>query len=225
MFMGISFFRLGKFSSIILLKIFTGPFKNLCSLLYPLSFSLCPGFPGCFGLGAFCILHFDGCINVFYGIFCPEILPSISYILLVMLVSMIPDVFPRFSISKVVSLCVFFIISISIFRSWMVLFNSFTCLVVFSCNSLRDFCVSSLRASTYLLVLSCISLRELFMSFLKSSNIIMRCDFKSEPCVSGVLGDPGLALVEELGSDDANSLGFCCLGSFPYLLSSHCLWC
>jgi hypothetical protein len=37
--------------------------------------------------------------------------------------------------------------SISIFRSLMVLFNSFTYLFVFSCNSLRDFCVSSLRAS------------------------------------------------------------------------------
>jgi hypothetical protein len=33
------------------------------------------------------------------------------------------------------------------FRSWMVLFNSFTCLVVFSCNSLRDF-FSTLRTST-----------------------------------------------------------------------------
>jgi hypothetical protein len=30
----------------------------------------------------------------------------------------------------------------------MVLFNSFTCLDVFYCNSLRDFCVSSLRTST-----------------------------------------------------------------------------
>jgi hypothetical protein len=31
----------------------------------------------------------------------------------------------------------------------------------------------------------------------------MRCDFKSESCFSGVLGYPGLAVVEELGSDDA----------------------
>jgi hypothetical protein len=63
MFMAISFFRLGMFSSIILLKIFIRPLSgNFHSLLYPLSlglvFSLCPGFPGCFGLGAFCILHF-----------------------------------------------------------------------------------------------------------------------------------------------------------------------
>ena len=41
------------------------------------------------------------------------------------------------------------------------------------------------------------------MSFLKSSIIIMRCDFKSESCFSGVLGYPGLAVVGELGSDDA----------------------
>jgi hypothetical protein len=47
---------------------------------------------------------------------------------------------------------------------------------VFSCNSLRDFCVSSLGTNAYLPVFSCISLRELFMSFLKSSIIIMRCD-------------------------------------------------
>jgi hypothetical protein len=46
--------------------------------------------------------------------------------------------------------------------------------------------------------LSCISLRELFMSFLKSS-IIMRSDFRSESCFSGVLGYPGLAMVGEIG--------------------------
>jgi hypothetical protein len=62
MFMGISFFRLGKFSSTILLKIFTGPL-SLESLLSskPIIlwfFSLCPEFPGCFGLGDFCLLHF-----------------------------------------------------------------------------------------------------------------------------------------------------------------------
>jgi hypothetical protein len=52
---------------------------------------------------------------------------------------MTPDLFPRFSNSRVVTLCDFFIVSISIFRFWIVLFISFTSLIVFSCNSLRDF--------------------------------------------------------------------------------------
>ena len=56
-----------------------------------------------------------------------------------MLLSMTPNLFARFSIIRVVSLCDFFIVYISIFRSWMVLFISFTCLIVFSYNSLRDF--------------------------------------------------------------------------------------
>jgi hypothetical protein len=41
------------------------------------------------------------------------------------------------------------------------------------------------------------------MSFLMSSIIIMRCDFKSEPWFSSVLGHPGLAVMGELGSNDA----------------------
>ena len=58
----------------------------------------------------------------------PEILLSISYSLLVMLVYVTPDFFFRFSISRVVSFCVFFIVSISVF-------NSIICLVVFSSSS------------------------------------------------------------------------------------------
>jgi hypothetical protein len=52
-------------------------------------------------------------------------------------------------------------------------------------------------------VFSCISFRELFISFLKSSITIMRSDFRSESCFSGMFGYPGLAVVGELGSDDA----------------------
>jgi hypothetical protein len=40
------------------------------------------------------------------------------------------------------------------------------------------------------------------MPFLKSSTSIIRYDFKSESCFSGVLGYPGLAEVGLLGSDD-----------------------
>jgi hypothetical protein len=85
----------------------------------------------------------------------------------------------------------------------MVLFNSFICLVVFSCNSLKDFCVFSLRASSCLPVFSCISLRGLFISFLKPSVIIMKSDFRSESCFSGVIVYPRHAMVGESGSDDA----------------------
>ena len=58
--------------------------------------------------------------------------------------------FPRFSISRVASICVFFIAFISIFSAWAVLLVSLACLVVFSCIPLRDLFVSSLKASTSL---------------------------------------------------------------------------
>ena len=82
------------------------------------------------------------------------------------------------------------------------------CLVLFSFNSFRDFCASYLRTSTCLAVF-CISLSELLMPFLKYSTSIMRYDFKSKSCFSGVLGYPGLVVVGLLVSDDAEWSGFC----------------
>ena len=43
-----------------------------------------------------------------------QILSSISYILLLLLASVTPDLLPRFSLSRVASLCGFYIVSISL---------------------------------------------------------------------------------------------------------------
>ena len=46
------------------------------------------------------------------------------------------------------------------------------------------------------------------MSFLMSSTITMRSDFRSESYFSSVIVYPGLAMMVELGSDDAMFLWF-----------------
>jgi hypothetical protein len=61
----------------------------------------------------------------------PGILSSVSCILLAMLAHMTPDIVPMLSISRIVYLGHYFIVSTFIFRYWVVLLNSFTCFLCF----------------------------------------------------------------------------------------------
>jgi len=128
-----------------------------------------------FGVRSFYVLSF-------LWLLCQSLLPYLLHLKYSLLslkscwwyLHVISDFFPRFSISWFASICVFFFVSPSTFRSWTTLCNSFTCLIVFSCISLRELFISSLRLSTYLPVFSCISYVELFISSLKDYIILTK---------------------------------------------------
>lgn len=82
--------------------------------------------------------------------------------------------FPRFSISRICSDCFFFIVSVSNFRSWTV-FISFSCLITFSCISLRDL-FSSFKASYFYNL----RLKIVFLHFM--------CDSISKACCGRITG-------------------------------------
>jgi hypothetical protein len=124
MFIDISFFRLGKWSSIILLKIFSGPWScgsspSSIPIIHRLDLFMVSQI-----FWMFCVRNFLDLTFSLAGVSIssiisstPESLSSISCTLLVMFVSVVPVLLPRFSISRIPSGCIFFIASISNFRS------------------------------------------------------------------------------------------------------------
>ena len=108
----------------------------------------------------------------------------------------------------------------------MVLFNSFTCLVVFSCNSLRDFCVSYLRASSYLSVFSSIFLKRVIYVLLKVLYhhrekwfLDLSLVFPVWCCTQDLLCWENCVLMMP------SNLNFCCLCSYACLPPSDYLKC
>ena len=134
--MAITFFRLEKFSSMILLKTISGPLSwesSFSSILTILRFGVFIVFWISQMLWVMSVLHFAFSLTVVSissnVSSIPEILSSVSCIASD---NYICNSWPlsRYSISRFASIWIFFIVFTSTFRSWITLFNSFTCLPV-----------------------------------------------------------------------------------------------
>jgi hypothetical protein len=118
------FCRLGKISFIILLKIFTGPLSWESSLssipiIFKFGLLIVSRISLIVWVRTFLLFAFSFTVVSMFSMVssATKILSSVSCILLVMLASMTPDLFPRFSNSRVVFLWDFLVVSSSIFRS------------------------------------------------------------------------------------------------------------
>ena len=164
----------------------------------------------------------------------PRILYSISHILLVIFASVTPDILSKLSISWVSTFCCFHIVSISNYSSKTVLFNSFTCSLIFSSISLRDLFVSTCLPlfscffkgiCLFLPVCLCfpVSLSRVYYIFLKGICHLQKWEVRPLYCFSVMLEYPGIALVEELGSDCAKLHWVCHIWSSAWLWPSGSL--
>ena len=150
--MNISYFGLRKLSSMILLKIFSCPLiwdslpSSICIVISLCLFILFQN-SWMFSVSNYLDLTFS-----LTDVLISSILFFYAWNFLFCLFYCVGDSciccscsLPRLSISRIPSVCVFFVSSIYIFRFWIVLFIYFTCLMIFSCISLKDLCVSSLK--------------------------------------------------------------------------------
>ena len=135
MFMCITFFRFGKFSSIILLKIFAGPLtweSSLSSIPIFLRFCLLivSWISWMFRVRRFLHFAFSFTVVSMFSMVSsvPEILYSISCILFEMLASISPKFFFFFFLSPVSSLCDFLLPLFPFLDTKWILFYSFTVL-------------------------------------------------------------------------------------------------
>ena len=123
-FIGVFFFRLENFSSIIFLNIFSGPLScNSSPSSTPVILRFCHFMVSQIS-SMFCVKNLLDLLCSLIDEFISsivssvsEILSSISCILLVILVSVVPVHFPRFSIPSNPLVCIFFLASISVFKS------------------------------------------------------------------------------------------------------------